>query len=149
MRTWIERYRRVSTPVLVIWLALVGALLGASTDASARMVTVLALAAAALAGLLRDDWRESLAIGLGAAALSAWMVDGSLGEGGFVVVALGVLLTSPLASVCRPRSAEATDEPASDRATRCAIAQPQNTISPPPSLSHADRAHIAELEGPS
>ena len=82
--------------VAIVWLVLAGAAVAVSTDDSERAVATGALALAALAGALRPDWRESLALGLAGAALTVWLVSGDAPTAGPVVVGAAVILTAAL-----------------------------------------------------
>jgi diguanylate cyclase (GGDEF)-like protein len=61
------------------------------------VVAIGAIVVAALAGLTRSDWRETLAVGLGGAAISAWIVSDASSEATTVLVSLATVVTRLLA----------------------------------------------------
>ena len=87
--------------LFVGWLAIGTATIVAATDGVGRVVVVGAILVTALLGVLRGDWRESLAVGLAGAAVAAWSVGSASGEAAPLVAALGVIVTALLAAWSR------------------------------------------------
>jgi diguanylate cyclase (GGDEF)-like protein len=85
---------RLNASILIIWLILAGAAIGASTDGAGRVAATGVLVLAALVGWLRSDLRESLAAGLGGAVLTIWLVSGDTLAPGPLVAAGAVILTA-------------------------------------------------------
>lgn len=136
---------RATACALATWLVLVGAAIGGATEGLARVGIVATVMAAALAGLLRTDWRESLAVSLGAAAIAAWIAGAATGDLTAVLVPLGVVATGLLAARLRPTPAAAPVElPAGDRP---AAPSPAGVRLPPGVADEAllDRLAIHEM----
>jgi GGDEF domain-containing protein len=101
---------------LATWLIIVGAVVGGATEGLARIGITAAVVVAVLAGLLLRDWRETLAVGLVAAAVSAWSASAASGEVMAVLLPCVVVLTGLLATRARPGPTAAPIElPAGDR----------------------------------
>ena len=103
MRGGISIDSRLRLCVFAVWLVLGTAEVASTTDGSGRTVAIGALLAGAVAGLLRRDWGESLAVGLAGAALAAWLVDGSEGSTPYVIAGAATVLTALLAAWACPR----------------------------------------------
>jgi GGDEF domain-containing protein len=107
---------RVASCALAAWLVAVGAAAGGTAEGIARVGIVAAVVVAALAGMLRKDWRESLVVSLMAAAVAAWFASAAEGDLTAVLAPLGVVLTGLLAARLSPTPAAPSVElPAGDR----------------------------------
>jgi GGDEF domain-containing protein len=105
---------RFAACLLAGWLVAGGAAVALATDGLGRMAAVAVLAAAALAGLLMRDWRETLAISLVGAGVAAWTLAGAIDPIPSVAVPLGVVATGLLAACARPKLESPAAEPAAN-----------------------------------
>lgn len=78
-----------ATVASVIGLVTSASLVATMTAGSGRVVALVALMVAALAGQFLRDWREALVVGLGVSALTAWCTSGT-----------GLVLAPALTTVC-------------------------------------------------
>jgi diguanylate cyclase (GGDEF)-like protein len=127
------------------WLAVSGAAVAAMTDGLGCVVAVAVIVAAALAGLLLRDWRETLAVGLVGAAVAAWTLAGAGDLTPSVVVPIGVVLTALLATGAHPRPAAPAVAPVS--ADRAPAPAPAGLRLPPGVADEAllDRLAVHEM----
>lgn len=137
---------RLTASLFAVWLIVAAASVAVGMTGSERIAALCAMAVATLAGLLRSDRRESLAVALASAALTAWVVGGETGELTPLLAAVGVVVTGLLASW--PRFPAVYAELASQQgAERQVIPAPACTRLPPGVADEAllDRLAIHEM----